>query len=247
MVGPLVKARRGSESPTGEFGEKQRRRFDVIGMRKGNRMQKNNGAAACASCRHQRKKCTEKCVLAPFFPVAKSQEFHAVHKIFGVSNVTKIVSSLNEEDRKKAVDSLVWEAICWQNDPVLGPYGEYQRVSDELMLYKRHCQQHYPQNNHYKMGQNLPNLSGFKGIGMNISDGGNINNNNSGGILNGSSVIGDSCPYNSYSMDNNRSIVLPQQLPLTGFNHQQYYFPTTGQYNPIDAKQMENTIWEDSR
>ena len=209
-------------------------------------MQRNNGASACASCRHQRKKCTEKCVLAPFFPVAKSQEFHAVHKIFGVSNVTKIVSSLNEEDRKKAVDSSVWEAICRQNDPVLGPYGEYQRVSDELMLYKRHCQQHYPQNNNYKMGQNLPNLSGFKGIGMNMSGGGNINNN-SGGILNGSSVIGDSCPYNSYSsmqkrqeMDNNRSIVLPQQLPLNGFHHQQYYFPTGTQSHPQFLLEKEN-------
>ncbi|XP_052177570.1 LOB domain-containing protein 2 [Diospyros lotus] len=95
---------------------------------------------ACASCKHQRKKCTEKCVLSPFFPAEKTREFRAVHKVFGVSNITKIVRSLKEEDKKKAIDSLVWEAFCRQRDPVWGPYGEYKRVCDELKLYKSQCQ-----------------------------------------------------------------------------------------------------------
>ncbi|PWA87435.1 lateral organ boundaries domain-containing protein [Artemisia annua] len=94
------------------------------------------GVPACASCRHQRKKCTEKCVLAPFFPAEKTQDFQAVHKCFGVSNVTKLVKDLSREEGKKAVDSLIWEANCRIKDPVNGPYGEFQRVYDELMLYK---------------------------------------------------------------------------------------------------------------
>ncbi|KZV46390.1 hypothetical protein F511_23231, partial [Dorcoceras hygrometricum] len=67
--------------------------------------------------------------------------FQAVHKVFGVSNVTKIVRNLGEEDRKIAVDSLVWEALCRQKDPVLGPYGDYRRVCEELRLYKNQFRQ----------------------------------------------------------------------------------------------------------
>ncbi|KAI6673043.1 hypothetical protein NL676_000949 [Syzygium grande] len=74
----------------------------------------NNGIggahAACASCKHQRKKCDDKCVLSPYFPVEKSTEFQAVHKVYGVSNVTKMVLGVCEEDRRRLADSLVWEA-----------------------------------------------------------------------------------------------------------------------------------------
>lgn len=99
------------------------------------------GVPACASCRHQRKKCTEKCILAPFFPAEKTHEFQAVHKIFGVSNVTKLVKDLPKEDGKRAVDSLIWEANCRLKDPVLGPLGEFQRVCEELKAYKTQYQQ----------------------------------------------------------------------------------------------------------
>ncbi|KAK1425393.1 hypothetical protein QVD17_20745 [Tagetes erecta] len=95
---------------------------------------------ACASCRHQRKKCTQNCVLAPFFPAEKTQDFQMVHKVFGVSNVTKLVKGLSREDAKKAVDSLIWEANCRANDPVLGPFGEFQRVCEELKFYKTQYQ-----------------------------------------------------------------------------------------------------------
>ncbi|KAK6286564.1 hypothetical protein POUND7_012743 [Theobroma cacao] len=103
----------------------------------------NNGVAAagvhpaCAACKHQRKKCDENCILAPYFPADRSREFQAVHKVFGVSNATKIVRNANtQEDRKRVADSLIWEAFCRQKDPVLGPYGEYRKIYEELTLYK---------------------------------------------------------------------------------------------------------------
>ncbi|OMO53695.1 hypothetical protein CCACVL1_28437 [Corchorus capsularis] len=92
---------------------------------------------ACAACKHQRKKCDENCILSPYFPADKSREFQAVHKVFGVSNATKIIRNANsDEDRKKVADSLIWEAFCRQKDPVLGPYGEYRKIYEELTLYK---------------------------------------------------------------------------------------------------------------
>lgn len=98
---------------------------------------------ACAACKHQRKKCSENCILAPYFPSNRSREFHAVHKVFGVSNITKLVKNAKEEDRRRVVDSLIWEACCRQRDPIHGPYGEYtkvyneyKRVFDQLMIFK---------------------------------------------------------------------------------------------------------------
>ena len=96
-------------------------------------MQRNNNGMhpACAACKHQRKKCSENCILAPYFPANRSREFHAVHKVFGVSNITKLVKNAKEEDRRRVVDSLIWEACCRQRDPIHGPYGEYTKVYNE--------------------------------------------------------------------------------------------------------------------
>ncbi|KAK6142637.1 hypothetical protein DH2020_022985 [Rehmannia glutinosa] len=231
-------------------------------------MQRSNGTSACASCKHQRKKCTEKCILAPFFPVEKAREFQAVHKVFGVSNVTKIITNLKEEDRKIAVDSLVWEAVCRQKDPVLGPYGDYRRLCEELRLYKSQYQQFIHQvpisqesivykaaaqglmgwsNNNTKVMNNI-NVNG--GGTNNIST---INNFHS----NGNSHVVDCCPfgYSSHHIqeiddekvrverENDSALILPQQHLASGFN-QQYIL--AGPYNAMGSKSMESTLWEGS-
>ncbi|GAV75976.1 DUF260 domain-containing protein [Cephalotus follicularis] len=99
-----------------------------------------NTHPACAACKHQRKRCTVDCTLAPYFPADKSREFQAVHRVFGVANVAKIIRTVNVEDRKSVADSLIWEAYCRQQDPVLGAYGEYKKIYDELKLYKSQIQ-----------------------------------------------------------------------------------------------------------
>jgi len=105
----------------------------VISLKYFPRMQRNNNGMhpACAACKHQRKKCSENCILAPYFPSNRSREFHAVHKVFGVSNITKLVKNAREDDRRRVVDSLTWEACCRQRDPIHGPYGEYTKVYNE--------------------------------------------------------------------------------------------------------------------
>ncbi|XP_019451914.1 PREDICTED: LOB domain-containing protein 22-like [Lupinus angustifolius] len=97
------------------------------------RMQGNNKVlhSACAACKHQRKKCNEKCILSPYFPSSRSCEFDAVHKVFGVSNITKLVKNVRVEDRRMVVDSLIWEACCRQRDPIQGTYGEYTKICHE--------------------------------------------------------------------------------------------------------------------
>ncbi|KAL6975896.1 hypothetical protein U1Q18_024691 [Sarracenia purpurea var. burkii] len=204
-------------------------------------MQKNGGIVACASCRHQRKKCTEKCVLAPFFPASRSREFQAVHRVFGVSNVTKIVRDLGEEDRRRAVDSLVWEAFCRQKDPVLGPYGEYRKLYEELRVYKSRSHASPHGGALYKQAQNLNSWSSNNGSNgmcnkgtMNVG----VEANHNGGFnfaQNHGSSFGDNSTY-SFSSDNlihglermrqerdsGSVIIVPQPHSLNGLNHQYY-------------------------
>ncbi|XP_031248339.1 LOB domain-containing protein 2 [Pistacia vera] len=165
-------------------------------------MQRNNNnsatssvQSACAACKHQRKKCNEECKLAAYFPADRSREFQAVHRVFGVSNVTKIVHSVDEEDRPKVVDSLIWEALWRQKNPVLGPYGEYKRICEELKLYKSQAlMQNQNQNHQLMAGQGgvifRPPLIGWNGTngmsnnGMSMEEVVVNNNNNAGNYIN---------------------------------------------------------------
>ncbi|CAN6444202.1 unnamed protein product [Victoria cruziana] len=92
---------------------------------------------ACAACKHQRRKCTPDCPLAPFFPAEKTSIFLAVQKVFGVSNVVKMIRELDTyEKRRLAVDSLCWEAQWRIMDPVEGCFGEVKRLKAELRAIK---------------------------------------------------------------------------------------------------------------
>ncbi|XP_057418039.1 LOB domain-containing protein 2-like [Lotus japonicus] len=95
----------------------------------------SNGGAnrpACAACRQQRRKCNEQCIFAPYFPPTSAREFEAVHKVFGVSNITKVLTNLDEQGRREAINSFQWEAMMWQKDPVHGPFGAFKQVWNHL-------------------------------------------------------------------------------------------------------------------
>ncbi|XP_058103359.1 LOB domain-containing protein 2 [Magnolia sinica] len=93
---------------------------------------------ACASCKHQRKGCRPDCVLAPYFPVEKTQKFQAVHKVFGVSNTQKLIKDLDtKENQSKAVSSIIWEAEWRLLDPINGCWGEYKKLLEEVKMLRR--------------------------------------------------------------------------------------------------------------
>ncbi|KAH7846161.1 hypothetical protein Vadar_010594 [Vaccinium darrowii] len=77
----------------------------------------------CAACKLQRRKCTQECVFAPYFPPDQPQKFETVHKVFGASNVAKILSELAPAQREDAVNSLAYEADARLRDPVYGCVG----------------------------------------------------------------------------------------------------------------------------
>ncbi|CAK9148421.1 unnamed protein product [Ilex paraguariensis] len=186
-------------------------------------MQRNNGMPACASCKHQRKKCTDDCTLANFFPVNKTREFEAVHKVFGVSNLTKMVKNVKEEDRKRASDSLIWEALCRQKDPVLGSFGEYMKLYEELKLYKSQCQVPLLEGLAHK---SAPDFIGWNNNGK-MDFGGVVNTDAYNYIHDNGNSLVDSCQHGFAEKlrqvrENGSLGILPQQQSVIDFN-QQYY------------------------
>ncbi|KAI3462773.1 hypothetical protein Pfo_019436 [Paulownia fortunei] len=79
--------------------------------------------APCAACKCLRRKCTQECVFAPYFPADNPQKFTNVHKVFGASNVAKLLNELSANQREDAVNSLAYEAEYRLRDPVYGCVG----------------------------------------------------------------------------------------------------------------------------
>jgi hypothetical protein len=48
-------------------------------------------AAPCAACKLLRRRCAAGCVFAPYFPPGEPHKFANVHKVFGASNVSKLL------------------------------------------------------------------------------------------------------------------------------------------------------------
>lgn len=53
------------------------------------------GTSPCASCKLLRRRCAKDCVFAPYFPSDDPHKFAIVHKVFGASNVSKMLQVTN--------------------------------------------------------------------------------------------------------------------------------------------------------
>ncbi|KAF8401003.1 hypothetical protein HHK36_014306 [Tetracentron sinense] len=92
-----------------------------------------SGTQACAACKYQRRKCAPDCILAPYFPPHHLSQFLNAHKLFGVSNILKIIRNLHPLEKSESVRTMIFEAGVRANDPVGGCYRiirEFQRQID---------------------------------------------------------------------------------------------------------------------
>ncbi|KAI0497615.1 hypothetical protein KFK09_020847 [Dendrobium nobile] len=74
----------------------------------------------CAACKLLRRRCAQDCIFAPYFPADEPQKFANVHRVFGASNVNKLLQEVPVGRRIDAVSSLVYEANARVRDPVYG-------------------------------------------------------------------------------------------------------------------------------
>ncbi|KAM7254315.1 hypothetical protein ACFE04_031997 [Oxalis oulophora] len=86
----------------------------------------------CAGCKFLRRRCCEDCVLAPYFPPNNPQRFASVHRIFGASNVTKMLQQVPEHLRGDAADCMAFEASLRIADPVYGCVGIISHLQQQI-------------------------------------------------------------------------------------------------------------------
>lgn len=92
----------------------------------------SSSTSPCAACKFLRRKCQPECVFAPYFPPDQPQKFANVHKVFGASNVTKLLNELHPHQREDAVNSLAYEADMRLRDPVYGCVGVISLLQHQL-------------------------------------------------------------------------------------------------------------------
>ncbi|KAH7669584.1 Lateral organ boundaries LOB domain-containing protein [Dioscorea alata] len=75
----------------------------------------------CGACKFLRRKCVKGCVFAPYFCHEQgSTHFAAIHKVFGASNVSKLLGHLPINDRCDAALTISYEAQARLRDPIYG-------------------------------------------------------------------------------------------------------------------------------
>ncbi|XP_062024772.1 LOB domain-containing protein 22 isoform X1 [Rosa rugosa] len=105
----------------------------------------NGNTQACAACKYQRRKCAPDCILAPYFPHDRQRQFLNAHKLFGVSNITKIIKHLDHRDKEEAMRTIIFQSDVRASDPVGGCYRiiqelqrliEYNKAELDIVLHQ---------------------------------------------------------------------------------------------------------------
>ncbi|XP_048495837.1 LOB domain-containing protein 22-like [Beta vulgaris subsp. vulgaris] len=95
---------------------------------------------ACASCRFQRRRCVPDCALAPYFPAHQAQQFLNAHRLFGVNNIIKILSSVPPYAQDDAMTSLIYSANVRAYDPVGGCTHIVRLLMAQIAYYEEQLQ-----------------------------------------------------------------------------------------------------------
>ncbi|XP_008810587.1 LOB domain-containing protein 22-like [Phoenix dactylifera] len=109
---------------------------------------------ACAACKYQRRRCSADCPLAPYFPPDQPKQFQNAHRLFGVSNILKILNNLEPPQKAEAMRSIIYEANVRDRHPVHGCLGlifnlhlqiqhiqlELDAINAQLSLHRHHHQ-----------------------------------------------------------------------------------------------------------
>ncbi|KAI4324046.1 hypothetical protein L6164_023613 [Bauhinia variegata] len=86
----------------------------------------------CAACRSQRRRCPSDCIFSPYFPANDPQRFAYVHRIYGGSNVGKMLQQIPNHLRPQAADTLYFEAQCRILDPIYGCVGIISQLHQQI-------------------------------------------------------------------------------------------------------------------
>ncbi|KAL3510776.1 hypothetical protein ACH5RR_030177 [Cinchona calisaya] len=86
----------------------------------------------CAACKYLRRRCPPDCIFSPYFPPTNPQRFLDVHKIYGASNVGKMLEKVPVNQRAETANSIYYEARCRIKDPVYGCAGIITMLGQQI-------------------------------------------------------------------------------------------------------------------
>ncbi|KAI4347501.1 hypothetical protein L6164_008311 [Bauhinia variegata] len=89
-------------------------------------------SSRCAACKNQRRRCPSDCIFSPYFPANDPQRFAIVHRVYGGSNVGKMLQQIPIHVRAQAADTLYFEAQCRIQDPVYGCAGIISKLHQQI-------------------------------------------------------------------------------------------------------------------
>lgn len=75
---------------------------------------------ACAACKYRRRRCSQDCILAPYFPAENPIIFLNAHRLFGVCNIKRILSQVPPKLRDDCMVSIIFESNMRKRYPVEG-------------------------------------------------------------------------------------------------------------------------------
>nr|GMC60438.1 LOB domain-containing protein 27-like [Ipomoea batatas] len=101
---------------------------------------KGGTSQACASCKYQRRRCKVDCPLAPYFPADQPNMFQNAHRLFGVSNIIKILKQIDPSQRGVAMKSIIDQANARAKYPVYGCVAEIQQLMLKIQLAEEELQ-----------------------------------------------------------------------------------------------------------
>lgn len=91
--------------------------------------------APCGACKFLRRKCISGCIFAPHFGSDQgAARFAAVHKVFGASNVSKLLLHIPVNRRQDAVVTIAYEAQARLSDPVYGCVSTILALQQQVIL-----------------------------------------------------------------------------------------------------------------
>ncbi|KAL4016274.1 hypothetical protein IC575_023921 [Cucumis melo] len=91
-------------------------------------------SSSCGACKFLRRKCSDQCVFAPFFSYDEAtSHFAAVHKVFGASNVSKLLLHLPTHTRSHAAITVAYEALERMRDPTYGCVAHIFALQQEVV------------------------------------------------------------------------------------------------------------------
>jgi hypothetical protein len=83
-----------------------------------------------------RRKCVAGCIFAPYFDSEQgAAHFAAVHKVFGASNVSKLLLHIPAHKRPDAVLTVCFEAQARLKDPVYGCVAHIFALQQQVHTY----------------------------------------------------------------------------------------------------------------